>query len=275
MAVEKPLAPDKKTDYFWVDSRKLIEEEGYNEREEWGDIPGLAAEILAVGVQQALIVNKRGDMFAVRSGHRRRRACILLVEQGHGPIMVPVILERRGNSSEERVLHLITDNSGLPFTPWEQAKVMKRLKNFQWSDKDIAERSGISIVYVRRLLSLAEAPQKLINLVREGRVAATLAIDMMAEGKTDDLIAAAEIGPSQEIQDDIGDLFMSQRPAPPTHTKITRSDIQRPNSVKVFKKWVPKFEEEKLSDDKKEILRWLKKLVGGELTVEDLNDFFG
>lgn len=274
MAKEKPMAPDKKTDYFWVDSRKLIEEEGYNEREIWGDIPGLAKEILAAGVQQALIVNRRGEFYSIKSGHRRSRACQLLVEEGHAPIMVPVILERKGSNAEERVLHQITDNSGLAFTPWEQAKVMRRLRNFKWSEKDMAERSGKSVVYVRRLLSLADAPQWLINLVKEGRVKATFAMDMISEGRIEEIRQAAEKKQEGANSDDIGDLFGQQTSAP-AKEKITRSDIARPNSLKIFKKWVPKIEEEKLSDDKKEILQWLKRMAAGELTMEDFEKFFG
>lgn len=273
MPKDKPLAPDKKTDYFWVDSRKLIEEEGYNEREFWGDIPALAKEILAVGVQQALIVNRRGQHYSVKSGNRRRLACQLLVDQGHCPIMVPVILERRGGSPEERVLHQMIDNGGLTYTPWEQAKVCRRLRGFGWNEKDIAERAGKSVVYVRRLLSLADAPQKLINLVREGRVSATLAMDKIAEGKENEIIDTAEKLVSNEIKDDIGDLF-GQPGGRPNIVKVTKSDVQRSNSLKVFKKWVPKLEEEKLPDNKKEILHWLKRMVAGELTIEDLNDFF-
>jgi ParB/RepB/Spo0J family partition protein len=276
MAKDKPLAPDKKTDYFWVDSRKLIEEEGYNDREEWGDLAALAKEILAAGVQQALVVNRRGEFYSIKSGHRRSRACQLLVEQGHAPVMVPVILERKGSNPEERVLHQITDNSGLAFTPYEQAKVMRRLRNFRWSNKDIAERSGKSVVYVKRLLSLADAPQKLINLVREGRVAATLAMDKIAEGKADELIEAAEKVLPAKNQDDIGDLFHAPGATAPVAPvkKITQSDI-KPNSMKIFKKWLPKVEEEKLPPEKKEIFHWLKRLSAGEVTLEDLQNYFG
>jgi ParB/RepB/Spo0J family partition protein len=276
MAGKKPLAPDKKTDYFWVDSRKLIEEEGYNERENWGDIPGLAKEILAVGVQQSLIVNRRGEYYSVKSGNRRRLACAMLVEQGHGPIMVPCILERRGGSAEERILHQITDNSGLAFTPWENAKVMRRLRAFKWSDKEIAERSGKSVVYVRRLLSLADAPQKLINLVREGRVSATFAMDQIAAGKTEELIEAGEkMLTGGANPDDIGDLFTAPGvTAAPPAARITRSDVQRPNSLKIFKKWSRAVEEEKLSADKKELFQWLKRLSAGEVTLEDLQNYF-
>jgi ParB/RepB/Spo0J family partition protein len=235
---KEPIAGDKKKDVLLVDSRKLIIDEGYNAREEYGDIDGLAAEILAQGIKTPLKGYRKGEFFVVTSGHRRRLALKKLEKRGI-PIIVPIIMEPKHYNPEERVLDLITDNDGMPLTPWEQSKVILQLSKFNWSDKDIASRSGKSIVYVRRLLSLANAPQKLINLVREGRVKGTLAMDMIAEGKVEELIKVAEKAPTHQNQDDIGDLFTSPAPAA-TPAKITKSDVQKPNSLKIFKKWVPK-----------------------------------
>lgn len=272
-----PLADDRKTDYFWVDSRKLKEAEGYNERERWGDIPELAASILAVGVQQALIVNRRKGEYIVRSGNRRRKACELLVEQGHCPIMVPVILERQNTSEEMRVLHLLTDNSGLEFTPWEKAKTLARLRNFAWPEDVIVEKSGLSVTSVRRLLSLYDAPQKLINLVREGRVSATEAMDTIAEGKVDRLLEIAQkptpAPPAANAElFDQPDLDLKIVPPPPTR-RITKSDI-RPNSWKIFKKWAPSVEEDKLPPVKLQAWNLIIKIRDGEATEEDFKQFF-
>ncbi len=275
MTKEKPLASDRHGDYWWVDTRRLIEEEDYNRREDYGDLPKLAKEIKASGLNnlEPLICYKKGEFYVVLKGYRRRRALKLLEEEGE-ILIVRILLAQKGYNKEHFILDQITGNEGKPYTPWEQAKVLRDLRGLGWSEKDMIERSGLSKVYVKRLLSLADAPQKLINLVREGRIKGTLAMDMIAENKVEEVIRTAEKAPVQETQDDIGDLFTQPNPAPPPAAKITKSDIQRPNSVKVFKKWVPAVEEEKLSDDKKEILHWLKRLVDGELTVEDFNNFF-
>ena len=269
MANYPPLLEDKKTDYFWVDCRKLDEEEGYNERERWGDLEGLADEIAAQGVKDVLVVNKRGDRYVVKSGHRRRRACLILLDRGLPPFRVPVILERKGASPEQRILDQITDNSGLPFTPWEQAKIMGRLRNFGWEPKDIAEKWGRSAVYVRRLLSLYDAPQRLINLVREGRLSATQAMDSIAKGEIDQVIALAEankLGPDVELE-----LFPAE--VSTRNDKITQRDI-RPNSWKVFKKWVPNVDREKIAPEKLVVLEFLERMAKGELTEKDFKKFF-
>lgn len=270
-----PFAKDRKGDYWWVDSRRLIEEEEeFNRREEYGDIPKLAREIRAAGLDNLdpLTCYKKGEFYVVLKGYRRRRALKLLEEDGE-ILIVRIILAQKGYNKENMILDQITGNEGKPYTPWEQAKVLRDLRGLGWSQKEIVARSGLSLVYVRRLLSLADAPQKLINLVRENRISATLAMDKIAEGQTEELIEAAEKMPAQMNQDDIGDLFGQHATTPPV-PKITKSDVQRPNSVKIFKKWMPAVEEEKLSDDKKEILHWLKRMVAGEVTREELNEFF-
>lgn len=268
----QPLAKDKKTDYFWVDSRKLIEEEGYNERENWGDLKGLAQSILAQGVQQALIVNKKGDTYSVKSGNRRRRACKILEEMGH-VIMVPVILERRGISPERRVLHQVIDNGGLSFTVWEQAKIAKRMDNFSWSPEQTAQEWGVSATYVRRLLTLVEAPQRLINLVRGGTVTGTFAMDMIAQGRVEELIQKAEEKALPASATDT-ELFPGEMEViPQKPVRVTPKDLA-PNSWKIFRKWAPKVDEKELSPEKAEFLHWLQKMAKGELTEKDFKKFF-
>lgn len=270
---KEPLAKDKKTDYFWVDSRKLIEEEGYNERENWGDLPGLAKSILAQGVQQPLIVNKKGEYYSVKSGNRRRRACKILEEQGH-VILVPVILERRGISPERRVLHQVIDNGGLGFSPWEQAKVMRRMRNFGWSEKDTAAEWGVSTVYVRRLLSLADAPQKLINLVRERRITGTFAMDIIAEGRVEEVLIKAEQNrlPANNAEQDM--FSKEYEPDPPKPQRITRGDLQRPASFKKVNKWAAAIDENGLPPAKKEAYTLWRKWLDGALTEDDFKNFF-
>lgn len=277
MAKEKPLAPDRHGDYWWVDSRRLIEEEGFNRREDYGDIEALAREIKAGGLNnlEPLTCYKKSEFYVVLKGYRRRRALKILEGEGE-VLMVRILLAQKGYSKEHMILDQITGNDGKPYTPWEQAKVLKDLRGLGWSEKDIHEKSGRSLVYVRGLLLLANAPQRLINLVRENRVSATLAMEKIREGKEEELIEAGEKKQLTPVLEQQPDLFaFASSVAKPPKVKITKSDVQRANSLKIFKKWVPKIEEEKLSDDKKEILLWLKRMAAGELTIEDFEKFFG
>lgn len=275
----KALAPDRHGDYWWVDSRRLIEEEGFNRREDYGDIPKMAKEIKAAGVNnlEPLLCYKKGEFYVVLKGHRRRAALKILEQEGE-ILMVRILLAQKGYKKEDMILDQIGGNEGKRFTPWEQAKVLRDLRDLGWSEKDIYGRSGLAMVYIRRLLSLADAPQKLINLVRQGRVSATLAMDMIAEKRVDELIEKAESNalpaPDPEAEPT---LFPAESTTNPEKTgksgKTTRSDL-RPNSWKVFRKWVPKAEEKEIAPEKVEFMDFLKKMIEGKLTEKDFKKFF-
>lgn len=278
MAKQKPLAADVRNNYYYIDSRRLVVDESFIEREDYGDIEAIATWIMANGAQNLnpLRVYKKGEQYVIIRGHRRKKALTILEERFGQVIMVPIIVDKKGANLEQRYFEQATENDSKQYTPWEKAKVLKRARNFGWSIEKMVEESGWSITYVKRLLALADAPEKLIKLIREGRVKGTFAMDMIAEGKVQEVIEVAEKNPPTVDQDDIGDLFSqhASKTEKPPSTKITKSDIQRPNSVKVFKKWVPKVQEEQLPAEKKEILHWLKRMVAGELTIDELNEFF-
>lgn len=278
----KPIAQEQRGDLFRVDSRLLVVDPTYIERENYGDIPGFAQSIRALGIQYLppLLVYRKEGKYVIIRGHRRHKA-IKLIEQDGEIIMINVIIEAiesRGGkiarSVERRYLEQATENDGLPYSPWEKAKVLgKTIKNYGWTDEQLAEETKWSLVYVRRLLSLFNAPQKLINLVREGRVTGTFAMDTIAEGKVDELIqkASATKGP---IVNEKPELFPEETAfQPPKPEKITRSDL-KPNSWKAFKKWSKDVDEKELPPAKAKIFRWLRQMDAGELTEENFIEFF-
>lgn len=269
----KPFEKDRHGDFWWADTRRLIEEDGFNRREDYGDLEQLATEIDAQGldVLPPLTVYKKGEFWVVVRGHRRCRAIKILEKRHKGEILwVRILPERKGYSKEKRLLDQITENEGKRFTPWEQAKVFRDLRGMGWSEEDMVKRSGRSEVYIRRLLSLADAPQKLINLVRGGTVSGTLAMDMIADKKVEELIERAEKGEFKNLSQN-ADLFGEQ--PPPKPEKITKSDV-RPNSVKIFKKWAPKVEREKIPEEKLDFFDFIQRLLKGELEEKDFKKFF-
>jgi len=263
------MPEEKKSDVFKVRPSALIFEEGFNPREEYGNMEAFTAEIRAGGVKDPLTGYRKGEFIVVKSGHRRTLAAKAVEKEGVD-IWVPVLLEPQRYNPENRVLDLLTDNGGLPFTPWEQAKVIQRLVNFGWSDETIAERSGKSLVYVRNLQLLLSAPEKAIALVRKKRVSATLVINLMKEGKIEELLTMAA---NKELPPLNPDLQLFGQPEPVEKSgRITQSDI-KPNSWKIFKKWAPTVAEDKLSPEGQERLAFLKKIQAGEVTEKDYRKF--
>jgi ParB/RepB/Spo0J family partition protein len=268
---EKALAKDRKTDYWWIDSRRLVFEDGYNDREDYGDIEGLAAQIRDGGIRTPLQCYKRGEQYVVRRGHRRTKA-LRILEKETTPIIVPVFLVAKGYSAEMAVLDLIVENDAKPFTPWEQAKVLRRLRNFGWTPEQMAEKAGKSLVYIRRLLSLADSPQKLIDLVRTKRVSATLAMDTITEGP-EAVAVVIEKGEKGQLSPTNGAEEQLSFFEPPKPEKITKSDLQ-PNSWKIFRKWMPTVVEKEISPEKAAFFKFLKKMAEGKLTDDDFKKFF-
>lgn len=273
----KPLAKDRKGDYWWVDTRRIIEEEDFNLREEYGDLTQAAIEIEAAGLEnlEPLTCYKKGEYYVVLKGYRRTRVFRILEEDGKIR-QVRILLAPKGFKKEDMILDQITGNQGKHFTPWEQAKVLKKLRGLGWSEKDLIERSGRSKTYVRRLLSLADAPQKLINLVREGRVTATLAMDEIAEGKVAELIEKAESGslPAPDVETD-PTLFPSEIPLGPNKpNKTTKSDLQKPPSYKKITKWTDAVDEKVLSSEKLEVYKFIRRMLEGKANEEFFKKYF-
>lgn len=264
------MPEEKKSDLFKVRPSQLIFEEGFNPREDYGNIAGLKEEIRAQGVKDPLTGYRKGEYIVVKSGHRRTTACKELEKEGVD-LWVPILLEPQRYNPEMRVLDLLTDNGALPFTPWEQAKVIQRLMNFGWADSVIAERSGKSLVYIRRLQLLSSAPEKAVNLIRKKIVSATLVIDLMAAGKIEELLDKAEKNELPALNPDL-QLFQQEEPVV-KERKITQGDL-KPNSWKAFKKWSKDVDEKELPPAKAKIFRWLRQMDAGELTEENFIEFF-
>jgi ParB-like chromosome segregation protein Spo0J len=270
---KQAMVPDRHGDYWWVDSRRLIEEDDFNRREDYGDIPKLAKEIKAAGLEnlEPLTCYKKGEFWVVLKGHRRRRALKILEQEGE-VLMVRILPAKKGFKKEDMILDQITGNEGKPLTPWEQAKVLRDLRGLGWSQEDIRERSGKSSVYVKRLLSLADAPQKLINLVRQNRVSATFAMDAIAEGKVEELIEAAEKN-QLAVPPSTPELFPLETEGGKQH-RTTQSDIQKPPSYKKIDKWTSGVDENKLSAPKLEVYKVIRHILDGTADEEYFKNYF-
>jgi hypothetical protein len=93
--------------------------------------------------------------------------------------IIPVVTKARGTSMEDITIGLVTSNSGAALKPLEIAKVCKRLVGYQMDVKDIAARLTLTPAYVNQLLDLLAAPKAVRELVANGTIAATLAMDTL------------------------------------------------------------------------------------------------
>ncbi len=140
------------------------------------------------------------DRVGVLAGHSRHEAIGRARERGRDIKFVPVVTTPRGTSNEDLIVHLVTSNQGKPLTPYEVGTVCKRLIAEGLELSMIAKRLGISGTYVSDLLGLHEAPADVREMVRSGKISATLAIETLKQhgGEASKVLGeAAEVAAAQ------------------------------------------------------------------------------
>lgn len=127
------------------------------------------------------VSNEGGELVIyLTDGHNRLEAFDIAVSEGAEMTELPMVVSSKSRSMEDITVGLVTSNSGKPLDTLEKAFVCKRLTQFNWDSKRIAERLGISTsTYVDDLLLLAGAPSDVVMMVVNAQVAAATAIDML------------------------------------------------------------------------------------------------
>lgn len=176
------------TDLPQVDPRNIIVEEGFNERTEdnYGDIPGLALNIVQNGVLEPLIGFKKrlSEQYVVTEGHRRLRAVnYALAAHAKGTkgfediSKIERIPIRTGSSNiVDRLYTMATTGFGKqPLTELEKAGVYTKLIDLSIAKgmkrgeaiKELVKRLGVSQATVYNTLQLATLPEEIKKAIHE------------------------------------------------------------------------------------------------------------
>jgi len=157
----------------------------YNCREDYGDIQQLKESISENGVLNPLVVyeDEQEDesvRYIVISGHRRRMACLQLIEEDREDFNVPVIIDNDLDETK-KVTRIIIDNDGKPLTALEEAAVFLRLKKMGNTSKEIAKKCGRSKALVSNFLLLSSANKEMKSMIRNGTITVTAAIEKLRQ----------------------------------------------------------------------------------------------
>lgn len=163
---------------------------GFNKRGEFKDIEELAESIKCIGLQKPIQVDalKSGE-FILTDGERRYRAISLLVERGEKgwtleDTYVEAKINPRDTTEEERLIIMAVSNSGKPFEPLEEAEIFKALNEVHGLEPiQIARTTGNSIAYVEQRLIIANASEEEKQLIRDGKVKATVVMELSRKEK--------------------------------------------------------------------------------------------
>jgi ParB family transcriptional regulator, chromosome partitioning protein len=183
----------KSSDLYKVDPKHIFVVEGYNPRVQnrpyFEGIEALAENMVKHGymADKPLAVYSSVidgvDRLVLQDGHRRYAAALRAIELGAPIKMLPVVLKDRSDNQVDLTLALLHSNEGAPFNTYEKAILAKRLKKAGWENKQIAEEMRCTPAFVGQLLTMAGAPTAIHDLVKQGRMSVTEAIDIVREHK--------------------------------------------------------------------------------------------
>lgn len=254
------IKKERRSDILKVDPRSLVVEDGFNVRVDYGDIEDLARSIAQRGVMVALrgyrVKGEKGeqDTFSIVDGHRRQRAIMYALDTLNADIAyVPLILEPKGYSKEDRILDMFTLNDGKRLEPIEQAELFKRLVSLGWEPKDIAPKIGKSITYVWKMLDVANAPMKIKKAVESGDISANTVSQVITSTRGDEEKQSELVSQAIEKAKKEG-----RKKATTRHVK---ENVPK-NPVNVFEEAISKLEKEFVESDflncSKEIVKFMK-----------------
>ena len=174
-----------RSDIFRLDPRDIRVREGWNLRntetaEYKAGIVDLKNQIIAAGgVKEALTVQWEDGAPWLTNGHRRLAAVNLALSEGYEVPFVPVQTEGRNVSEVDCVLSMVLRNSGVPFTPMENAAVFERLRTLGLTLVQIAEKVGLTEARVRQTIDLLAMPEPVKAHIDAGTVAPTTAAEVV------------------------------------------------------------------------------------------------
>jgi len=211
----KALATVQQKNYVMMAPSALIVDEKKNIREDYGNIEELMNSIVQNGVRNPVkaYTDKDGKIY-LREGFRRMRAVNLALKAGKKIERIPVILDERKMSEEERTLEFLINNDGKPFTMLEQSEVIKQLLNFGLKVTEVVSRTGKARGYIENLILLANAPAKIREYIKSGKISAHAVIQIMQAIKGDEAKLIEEVEAAIKAAKEAG-----KEKATPKHVK--------------------------------------------------------
>ncbi|EYU16578.1 MULTISPECIES: hypothetical protein [Photorhabdus] len=133
-------------------------------------IPPIRVKVVVVeGVTRLKIID----------GHHRFVGLISAIAEG--AVFNKIIIEEFEGGKDEEIYNMIESANSLQLKMVERAEGFLRLTGWGHTMESIAKRLAISVVTIRRSLVLAKAENNIKQLVRNGKVAGDVAIDILID----------------------------------------------------------------------------------------------
>jgi ParB/RepB/Spo0J family partition protein len=257
------MLSEKRSDLLHIDARSINVVDGFNVRQDYGDIEELAQSIKENGIRNPLRGYKEKGEYYLTDGHRRLQAVMLLVATG-AEIRVPFITEKNP-SEEKRIIDMYICNDGKKLTPLEEAEIVTRLQNLGMTSKEVAAKLGCTEAHICNMRAIADLPTKLKNRIKGNEISSTLVLSIVRGNK------------AMSIEQITAKVENVLEKAKTTGTKVTKkhvdAEMEKLNSLALLKNIMRTTGATQCA--KAELYAFLDALVNNQLTDEDIREALG
>lgn len=126
-----------------------------------------------------VIPDADGKRIKILDGQHRYLGALLAIERG-----IPIArLECKDFTGDEadKIAFMVSSSQGKQLDPLERAKAYVRLKNFGWTNEEIAKKVGRSVSDVQMHLSLGDVPDAIKQRINAGQVSYANAVAVVRE----------------------------------------------------------------------------------------------
>ena len=181
-----------KTDIYKIDPRNIVVEDGFNSREDFGDIDTLAKQIEENRVLNPISVvpfkdENGNEKYRLIDGERRYRAVMSLLDRGVSVDRIPALFQPKSADQKALLVQQIIRNEGKGFNEMELAIAYKKLLDEGMTKEEIAEKiAGGKHSKVNYCLGHLNRDERIQKLIADGKVSGVLVRQIYsAHGKDD------------------------------------------------------------------------------------------
>lgn len=258
---------EKRKDVLMIDPRNLVIQDGFNVRVEMGDLNELKNSIVENGVREPLRGYRSKEdsiKVVVTNGHRRYAAINIALESGVDIARVPIILEPRGYTEEDRILDMVICNDGKRLTMFEEGKVYKRLVNLGYQQNEVAQKSGRSNTHVSNALTLTNVTKRVQNEIAKGEISDNTVLEIVKSTSDE----------TQQLQMIAGAIAQAQTTGKKKATASNVPGLKSKSPIKILWEVIENFQKQGVQNEKTELIESLMTGIKEKQSVENLIEMF-
>ena len=222
-----------KTDIYKIDPRNIVVEDGFNSREDFGDIDTLAKQIEENGILNPISVvpfkdESGNEKYRLIDGERRYRAVMSLLDRGVTIDRIPALFQPKSADQKALLVQQIIRNEGKGFNEMELAIAYKKLLDEGMTKEEIAEKiAGGKHSKVNYCLGHLNRDERLQKLIADGKVSGVLVRQIYsAHGKDDKDGAVKELLELAERVEGKIEIDGNSKKARATKKDLLSNDVQ-------------------------------------------------